>query len=42
MKYKIWHNTRGSADEYFITEGNDVLLKIPKWLGKLLKRGKNG
>lgn len=40
MKYRIWHNTRGSADEYFITKGNDVLLKIPKWLGKLLEGGK--
>lgn len=40
MKYSIWHNTRGTADEYFVTQkhGNHVYFKIPKWIGRLLVR----
>ncbi len=38
--YYIWHNTRGITDEYWIIdkETSMVSFKIPRWLGRLLKR----
>lgn len=38
MKYYIWHNTRGIADEYFVVRKKDdiVLFGIPKILGRLI------
>lgn len=33
---RIWHNTRGIADEYFVCKGDDVLFKIPNLIGRLL------
>ena len=46
MKYCIWHNTIGQADQYFILnkETHKVvtvfgcLFPLPKWLGKLLMK----
>ena len=32
-KYRIWHNTRGIADEYWLCKGNAVIYKFPKILG---------
>lgn len=37
MKWYIWHNTRGIANQYFICRGTHVYWQIPKWLGKLFK-----
>lgn len=38
MGWYIWHNTRGIADEYFISKEYRVYWKIPRWLGQLLKK----
>lgn len=38
MCWRIWHNTRGIADEYFIVNGNKVYWRIPRWLGRLMKK----
>lgn len=39
MKYWIWHNTRGIADEYFLVRNKDdyVFIQIPKFIGKPLR-----
>lgn len=36
-KFYIWHNKRGSVDQYFICSGYKVLFQIPNWLIRLLK-----
>ena len=40
MRYNVWHNDRGLANQYFICKGTKVLFQIPNFIGKLfLKKG---
>ena len=41
MRYNIWHNTNGIADQYFVCKGDKVMFQIPKWIGRLLYINKN-
>lgn len=36
MKLNIFHNMRGIANEYFVSNGDKVLFKIPNFVGKIL------
>ncbi len=36
MKINIFHNMRGTANEYFVARGDKVLFKIPNFVGKIL------
>ena len=40
MKYRIWHNTNGIVDEYWIFNKHThrVYIKLPRWLGRLIMR----
>lgn len=38
MKIYIWHNTRGSADQYFVCVGDKVLFQIPNFIGRSIER----
>ena len=37
-KLKVWHNTRGEADQYFLCRGVQVYCQLPKWLARLLMK----
>ena len=37
MKIYIWHNTRGSANQYFVCVGDKVLFQIPNFIGRLIE-----
>ena len=32
MKYSLWHNTKGIADQYFIIN-NETKQVVPQWFG---------
>jgi len=34
--FRVWHNTRGIADQYFVCKGTKVLFQIPNIIGRLL------
>ena len=36
----IWHDTRTSKDKYFVCYRGNILFRIPRFIGKLLKPDK--